>query len=146
MIDIIRMRDLLGPLYQKNLPYIERVLAGEPQTFEREILTPSGIRYSLANYYPDRRDGEVRGFFVHVADITQMKLLALQREELLRQLTSALQEIKTLKGLFPICSWCKKIRDDGGYWNQIEVYLAEHTEASFTHGICFECADKFRES
>jgi len=121
MIDTIHMQDLLGPLFEKNPPHIQRVLAGERQTFEREILTPSGLRYSLANYYPDLRDGEVRGFFVHVADITQLKVLALQREAILGQLISAQQEIKVLKGLLPICSWCKKIRDDGGYCGPRQV-------------------------
>lgn len=47
--------------------------------------------------------------------------------------------IKTLRGMLPICSSCKKIRDDAGYWNQIEAYLSEHSEAEFTHSICPEC-------
>lgn len=56
------------------------------------------------------------------------------------QLEHSLAEIRTLQGLLPICSWCKKIRDDEGLWTQVEDYLAEHTEASFTHGMCPECA------
>jgi len=52
-------------------------------------------------------------------------------------------KVKTLRGLLPICSHCKKIRDDKGYWNQIEKYIHEHSEADFTHGICPECAKKF---
>jgi hypothetical protein len=47
-----------------------------------------------------------------------------------------------LSGLLPICAWCKKIRDDGGYWSKIEAYLSERTDAQFTHGICPECNDK----
>jgi hypothetical protein len=54
-------------------------------------------------------------------------------------LQNALNEIKTLKGILPICASCKKIRDDKGYWNQIESYIREHTEAEFSHGICPEC-------
>lgn len=54
----------------------------------------------------------------------------------------ALAEIKQLKGLLPICSYCKKIRDDKGYWNQIEGYIQEHSDAKFSHGICTECSDK----
>ncbi len=57
-------------------------------------------------------------------------------------LEKALKEIKTLKGMLPICSSCKKIRDDHGYWNQIESYIMDHSEAEFTHGICPECAKK----
>ncbi|MBK8789370.1 MAG: hypothetical protein IPO28_04130 [Holophagaceae bacterium] len=52
----------------------------------------------------------------------------------------SLNEIRTLQGMLPICGWCKKIRDDEGLWTQVEHYLAEHTEASFTHGLCPECA------
>ncbi len=58
------------------------------------------------------------------------------------ELKNALKEIKTLKGMLPICSSCKKIRDDKGYWNQIEAYIVSHSEAEFTHGICPECIKK----
>lgn len=76
MIDKITIKELLGPLYEKNLPYISAALEGQQQTFEREIPLPSGeIRHSLANYYPDIVNGEVKGFFVHVADITPIKML-----------------------------------------------------------------------
>lgn len=71
------IRDLLGPeLYEKNLPYIEGALAGEKQLFDREIPGPSGeLRYTQASYIPDRRDGEVRGFFVLIADTTERRLI-----------------------------------------------------------------------
>ncbi len=55
----------------------------------------------------------------------------------------ALKEVKQLKGMLPICSYCKKIRDDKGYWNQIEKYIHEHSDAQFSHGICQECAKKY---
>jgi type II secretory pathway pseudopilin PulG len=58
-------------------------------------------------------------------------------------LEKALAEVKTLSGLLPICSHCKKIRDDKGYWNQIESYIQKHSEAEFSHGICQECAKKY---
>jgi hypothetical protein len=58
---------------------------------------------------------------------------------LIGQLETALSEVKTLKGLLPICAHCKKIRDDTGYWNQIESYLQEHADASFTHSVCPDC-------
>jgi CheY-like chemotaxis protein len=67
---------------------------------------------------------------------------AVERHRLLMQLQDALQNIKVLKGLLPICSSCKKIRDDMGYWNQIETYLHEHSEAQFSHGICPDCIQK----
>ena len=65
-----------------------------------------------------------------------------EQEKLIRDLQKALSEVKTLKGIFPICASCKKIRDDKGYWNQVEVYIRDHSEAEFSHGICPECMKK----
>jgi PleD family two-component response regulator len=67
-----------------------------------------------------------------------------EQEELVSQLKEALAEIKTLKGFIPICASCKKIRDDEGYWDQLEVYISKHTDAKFTHGLCPECFEKYR--
>lgn len=61
-----------------------------------------------------------------------------------RDLRRALDEVTTLRGLIPICAWCKKVRDDQGYWQQIEAYLSKHIQATFTHGICAECERKVR--
>ena len=57
--------------------------------------------------------------------------------------TQALKKVKVLSGLIPICASCKKIRDDKGYWNNLESYLKAHSDADFTHGICPECAKKW---
>ncbi|MEO6098620.1 MAG: PAS domain-containing protein [Fibrobacteria bacterium] len=142
MIGKITIRELLGPLYEKNAPFIRGALNGEKQTFERTIQTPGGeIRFSLANYYPDVENGEVKGFFVHVADITPIKVLEQERVKLIAELKAALREIKTLTGLLPICAWCKKVRDDKGYWNQIEEYLSKHSAVTFSHGICDDCLE-----
>jgi hypothetical protein len=65
-----------------------------------------------------------------------------QKDSLLNELQDALKNIRMLKGLVPICTSCKKIRDDKGYWNQIESYIQEHSEAEFSHGLCPECAEK----
>jgi hypothetical protein len=62
-----------------------------------------------------------------------------QREEALQK---ALNEVKTLRGILPICANCKKIRDDKGYWRQVESYISDHVEVEFSHGICPECARK----
>jgi PAS domain S-box-containing protein len=76
-------------------------------------------------------------------DITDRKRLEDEREKLVSELKDALTNIKTLSGLIPICASCKKIRDDKGFWNQLEAYIVEHSDATFTHGICPECAEKF---
>lgn len=72
-------------------------------------------------------------------DITDKKEEEMERKALIRQLQKALNEVKTLSGLLPICSYCKKVRDDKGYWKQIESYISEHSELLFTHGLCPEC-------
>ena len=69
-----------------------------------------------------------------------------KREKLLSELKGALANIKVLSGLIPICAWCKKIRDDKGYWEQVEGYISKHTDAEFSHGICPECLKKIQES
>ena len=75
---------------------------------------------------------------------THLKLrnLQMQLEETNAKLQKTLDEIKVLRGILPICSSCKRIRDDEGYWNQIEQYLRNHSEAQFTHGICPDCVRK----
>lgn len=65
------------------------------------------------------------------------------REDLIQQLQTALMEIKTLRGLLPICAGCKKIRDDDNHWNRVEHYIEKHSEATFTHGCCPACLVKF---
>ena len=74
-----------------------------------------------------------------------IRVLALQEAlaERVRELEDALSRVKTLQGLLPICSYCKKIRDDRNYWQQVEGYISDHSEAQFSHGICPECYARF---
>lgn len=89
MVDKITMKELLGPLYELNLPYITEVLKGKEQQFERSIRTPSGdVKDSIANYHPHILNGEVKGFFVHVADITFQK----EREREIRRIDEILDK------------------------------------------------------
>jgi HAMP domain-containing protein len=64
------------------------------------------------------------------------------QEKLIKELQEALSKIKTLEGMIPICAWCKKVRDDKGYWQQVEVYVSRHTKADFSHGMCPGCYKK----
>jgi DNA-binding response OmpR family regulator len=68
-----------------------------------------------------------------------------EQEATIEKLQKALEEIKTLRGLIPICAWCKKIRDDEGYWDELEVYLSKHSEAVFSHGLCPECSKAMKK-
>ncbi|MDW7773361.1 MAG: hypothetical protein SCH71_10765 [Desulfobulbaceae bacterium] len=70
------------------------------------------------------------------------KQIQLEKENLINKLKSSLEKVKLLSGFLPICASCKKIRDDKGYWNQIESFIREHSEAEFSHGICPDCAHK----
>lgn len=75
-----------------------------------------------------------------VKEIEKRSQLEKKQTELINDLRQAIAEVKTLKGIIPICASCKKIRDDKGYWNQVEEYVRNHTEAEFSHGICPDCA------
>ena len=86
----------------------------------------------------------VRCVLTVVRDITKRKRAEEEREELIIGLQEALAKVKALSGLLPICAWCKKIRDDQGYWKQVDHYIQEHSNAMFTHGICPECSEKLK--
>ena len=77
-----------------------------------------------------------------VRDITAQKALEREREKMIFDLTEALSKVKALRGLLPICAYCKKIRDDNGYWQQVDDYIREHSDIDFTHGLCPECIDQ----
>jgi len=83
--------------------------------------------------------GRSCGGVLVLRDITERKNAEGERTRLILELTEALSHVKMLSGLLPICASCKKIRDDRGYWNQIESYIRQHSEAEFTHGICPDC-------
>ncbi|MBF0496380.1 MAG: PAS domain S-box protein [Deltaproteobacteria bacterium] len=78
--------------------------------------------------------------FITYEDITARREQEKGRDDLIAELKKALTEVRTLSGLLPICASCKKIRDDQGYWTQIETYIKAHSQADFTHGICPDCA------
>ena len=98
------------------------------------------VNISVSMLY--ERDGGKAGYVLVARDITKEKTAEAEKEKLIADLREAMDNVKTLRGLIPICARCKKIRDDKGFWNQIEKYISAHSEALFTHGICPECAEK----
>ena len=88
------------------------------------------------------RSGRQTGKVLLLRDITERRLAEKEREKLIAELRDALANLKRLSGLLPICASCKKIRDDQGYWHQVENYMQDHAEVEFSHGICPECAAK----
>ncbi len=87
--------------------------------------------------------GRVTHYVAVKEDITARKQTEAERDTLIKDLQEALANVKSLSGLLPICASCKKIRDDQGYWSQVESYIQKHSDATFTHGICPDCIKKF---
>ncbi len=119
-------------------------LASPDQHFERQFQHRDGRHVPVLVQSRLLRDegGKIVGTPATIQDISERKRSEEERERLIVELQEALARIKTLSGLLPICSSCKKIRDDKGYWSQIETYIRDHTEADFSHGICPVCADE----
>lgn len=86
------------------------------------------------------QSGEIAGLIGVILDITARKEVEDKKAALITELQEALDKVKLLSGFLPICASCKKIRDDKGYWKQIESYIRDHSEVEFSHGICPECA------
>ena len=113
------------------------------EEIEVRVPLPSGDTYYLTTAKPIMNDGgDVETVICISKNITKRKIaeIALKKEH--DSLLKATEKIKTLSGLLPICASCKKIRDDKGYWNQLETYIQKHSHASFSHGICPDCSDE----
>ena len=89
----------------------------------------------------DRR-GQLEGAVHVVRDVTGYKAAQAEREALITHLEASLQEVRTLKGLIPICANCRRIRDDNGAWSPLEEFVHNNFDADFSHGLCPECAKK----
>ncbi|MFO7911039.1 MAG: response regulator [Desulfotignum sp.] len=115
------------------------------------VILTSGLKKSSdeqAQGLDDGADGYIarpvsnRELTARINAMVRIMLAERERDHLIEELRLALSKIKQLNGLLPICMHCKKIRDDKGYWNQLEAYIQENTDAEFSHSICRECAQK----
>ncbi len=137
----IAPKDLAEGYYEKDLE-----LFNNPgtQIYEFEVKSKSDcirkVIFHKATFYDNK--GNVSGLIGAILDITELKEAEDEREKLITKLQVALDKVKVLSGFLPICCSCKKIRDDKGYWNQIEEFIREHSEAEFSHSICPACAEK----
>lgn len=110
---------------------------GEARAFENRYRCTDGTyRWFLWNAVTDVQRQEI---YSVARDITERKEAEAIRERLVHDLQSALAEVRTLQQILPICSYCRKIRDDDNYWQSVETYLAQHTQAQFSHSICPDC-------
>lgn len=112
---------------------------------EYQLITKEGsVIYAEVNGEVIRDgSGRPKGMMFVERDVTERKRIEEDREALLKDLQIALSEVNTIDGVVPICSSCKKIRDEEGLWNILEVYLTKHTGAQFSHGICPDCTVKY---
>jgi len=114
---------------------------GAESAYQLQVVRPDGqLRDLLVTATPriDRETGFVGSFGIF-RDITEIKAAERERETLIKQLRESVENIRTLHGMLPICARCKKIRDDAGYWHQVEVYVRDHADVEFTHGLCPDC-------
>ena len=123
----------------------QTITAGKEWRGEFHNRKKSGELYwESASISPIRDAAATITHFVAVKeDITARKQTEADRDQLIQDLQAAVANVKSLTGLLPICAACKKIRDDKGYWNQVERYIGEHSEATFSHGMCPECVEKW---
>ncbi len=165
----IKKKDILGkgnyaysiPFYGKRRPTLIDLALKRDERYENEYLFVKEVNGELiasVSFSPSfgkdgtylegkaaklyDSEGNVVGAIESVRDITAMKRAEIDRERLIAELQEALANVQTLSGLLPICASCRKIRDDKGYWDQIESYIKRHTEVRFSHGLCPECAEK----
>jgi len=153
----------LNPAWEKTLGFTRRELMSRPfiefvHPDDRERTLAQNARVRKGGHAVDFenrylcRDGSHRWFRWNAAadatgkvvysvarDVTERKLAEAERDHILHDLRAALDEVKALQTILPICSYCRKVRDDENYWHTVEGYLAEHTETRFSHGICPSC-------
>ena len=149
------------PFYGKPRPLLIDLVLKRDSQWEKEYLTLTerdGLPVESESFHPSMGDGgrffseaagrlydaqgNIVGAIETLRDITTAKRTEQDRERLITELQDALTKVRTLSGLLPICASCKKIRNDEGYWDQIESFISKHSHAEFSHSICPECARK----
>jgi PAS domain S-box-containing protein len=126
---------------------LEKMIAGNAavsEFFEKSILMRNGEERIVQWHNTALTDnaGNIFATLSSGTDITERKLMEQEREKIISELQESISRVKVLSGMLPICASCKKIRDDKGYWNMLEVYIRDHSEAEFSHGVCPECMKK----
>jgi two-component system, response regulator PdtaR len=140
-IEMPRMNGLDATrLIQERSPTPVVVLTAHESKETVEAASEAGVAgYLMKPPSPNEIDRAITVAMARHGDLVELRALNEELERQRRDLKKALAEVKTLRGILPICSGCKKIRDDQGYWKQVDVYLTNHTEADFSHSVCPDC-------
>lgn len=139
LVDPAGNRRFSDPLLEVLQGEVKRELSDDVFLRTREqALAP--IEYT-ASALRDERDKFV-GLVLAFRDVTERRAVQAERERLIRELKESLATVKTLRGLLPICSNCKSVRKDDGFWEKVEEYLEDHTDATMSHGMCPDCTRK----
>jgi PAS domain S-box-containing protein len=133
--NIPKLRELLERILPEKESVEDFEVEHSFQTIGTKIMLLNARQIYLKKYAS-------RLILLAIIDATDRIEAEREKERLIADLQKAFDEIKTLRGIIPICASCKKIRDDKGFWNQVEVYVSDHTEADFSHGLCPACAKK----
>jgi hypothetical protein len=133
---------------EKDLDLLKQVLDGTLASYQMEkryFNKVGGVVNVMLSVSLVRNQHQQPLYFVsQLENITERKRREAEREKLISDLQQALMEVKTLSGMIPICGWCKSVRSDEGYWQTVEQYVRSHTNATFSHGMCPKCTEKFR--
>lgn len=146
-----QFREAIG----KSIIYLFRLWPEVPQYFQNTDQTHTEIclhKKGTIEHFDVRitlllnKQGQLKGRLILLRNISEQKLRQEEREKLIHELQETLAKVKTLQNLLPICSSCKKIRDDEGYWEEVETYISKHVDVNFSHGICPNCVKKLYPS
>lgn len=138
-----RISLVVPPISAGEIPQlIDKIKRGERmERYETVRVKKDGTPIDVALTLSPIKDaaGKITGISAIERDITKQKRAEFERKQLIDELSEALAKVKTLSGLLPICASCKKIRDDQGYWQQVETFIKARSDADFSHGICPDC-------
>jgi len=127
--------------------YLQRARErGQDSGYVRVIARDGKVRVWLYRNLIVQENGNPPYVVGHALDVTEQKKAERELQYTLGRLQKALGEVRTLRGLLPICAWCKKIRSEEGGWDELESYVTKHSDASFSHGICPDCLSKQRST
>ncbi len=141
----MKIFDIVAPEFQNKCKNIFSCMmrGEEAEPTETVFITKDGLRIMVEGrcntVFENGKAVEMRGVF---RDITARKQLEAEKEALIAGLKKALEQVKTLEGFIPICASCKKVREDSGYWNQVETYIQKRSNAVFSHCMCPDCCSK----